>query len=284
MPNEFGVTFRGTEAEADPRVALSLSAEGVGSALFLLSFLCDSRAGMVAGLLFVAAGAGALFTHLGHPLRCWRVITKTSTAWISRGAVFTTALLMLGIAALLLPDRGLGGLVLRSSALVCAFAVMLYAGVLYATMSSVPFWNTSLLPLLFAVHSLASGSTVLLGLGALSRAGAAVSLGPVSAVAALLLLSLGLTWVITKPASRSAAARESIRRLTHGPLRALYLGGAVWSGLIAPVALIVLAYLLAPTAPAASGILLSLAMMIRLAGDFGFRSAVLKAGVYEPVI
>lgn len=283
MPTEFAVTFRGTEAEADPRIALSLSAEGAGSALFLLSLLFDSPAAALAGLTFVAVGAGALFSHLGHPLRFWRVIAKTSSAWISRGALFTTALLMLGTAVLWLPDHGLGALLLRSSAFVCAVAVMLYAGVLYATMTSVPFWNTALLPLLFAAHSLASGSTVLLGLAALSRSGAALELGPVCAVAALLLLSLGLTWAITKPASRSAAARESARRLSHGPLRPLYLG-AVWSGLVAPAVLIALAYLLAPGAPAASAILLFLAMPIRLAGDFRFRSAVLRAGVYEPVI
>lgn len=284
MLSQFAVSFRGTEDQADLTVAVSVSAEGVGSALYLVSSLLGSRSGALAGLLFVGVGAAALFAHLGHPLRFWRVVSRASTAWISRGALSTTALLLAGASSLLVPDSGLPGLLLRSVSELCALVVMLYAGVFYSAMSSIPFWNTPLLPLVFAIHSLTSGAVVLLGLLSFSSTGAAYPFREIAAVVALLLVCLAATWLFANRGVRSAAARESVRRLTERPLGVLFQGGAVWTGLVAPLALIALALLIATTAPVSSSMLLFVAMLTRLAGDFAFRCAVIRAGVHEPVI
>ncbi|MEW6443079.1 MAG: DmsC/YnfH family molybdoenzyme membrane anchor subunit [bacterium] len=284
MLNEFTVGFRNTEEEMDFMVPLSMSAEGVGSALFVLSFLFGSRAGALGGLALVCAGAAALFLHLGHPLRFWRVISKAPTAWISRGAVFTGGLIVIGILTLLLPRDSFTGVGVQALALLCALIVMIYTGLLYASMASVPFWSTALLPLSFLLHSLTSGAMVLMGFLSFSGARAADFPNQVAAAMALLLVSSALTWLCTQPAARSAAIEESIRRLTAGQLKVVFVRGAVLAGLVAPVALLALAYWIAPGARILSAMLLFVAMLSRLAGDMAFRSAVLRAGVYEPVI
>ncbi len=284
MLNEFTVDFRSAEQELDFTVPLSMTSEGVGAALFVVSYLSGSKAGIWAGLALVCTGAAALFFHLGHPLRFWRVISRAPTAWISRGALFTGGLVLFGLIGFLLPKDSLASLALQTLGLLCALAVMVYTGLLYSSMPSIPFWHTGVLPLAFLSHSITSAAIVFVGFLPFSGAGSAPSARETAAAMALLLVSLGLTWLFTHPPSRPPAVEESIRLLTRGPLRKLFLRGAVLAGLVAPLALVALAFWVGPAARVLSGMLLFAGMLTRLAGDMAFRSAVLKAGVSEPVI
>jgi formate-dependent nitrite reductase membrane component NrfD len=284
MLNEFTVDFRTTEEELDFMVALSMSTEGVGAALFLISFLAGSLGVALVGLALVCVGATALFTHLGHPLRFWRVISKTHATWISRGALFTGGLIGFGVLTLILPEGNALGMLCQIFSLLCALVVMLYTGFLFSSMHAIPFWNTPLLPMLFLAHSVASAGVVLLGLLPLSGQKLADCPRDVSAVLALLFFSLLLSWLYTKSAAPSEAARESVRLLTEGGLRSLFLlgGGAV--GLAAPIVLVVLAYSISADMGVLSGLFVFVALLLRIAGDISFRRALLRAGVYAPVI
>jgi formate-dependent nitrite reductase membrane component NrfD len=284
MLNEFTVGFRTTEEELDLMVALSMSAEGVGAAVFLISLLSGWMGAAFVGLGLVCVGAAALFTHLGHPLRFWRVISKTHVTWISRGAIFTGGLIGLGFLALILPDGNAFAMLCQMFSLMCALVVMLYTGFLFSSMHAIPFWNTSLLPILFLAHSMASAGVVRLGLLPLSGRRLADSPREVSAVLAALLFSLVLSWVHTKSVPASEAARESVRLLTEGKLRSLYLTGGGMVGLAAPIVLVMLAHAISTDMGIVSALFVFLALVLRLAGDMAFRNAVLRAGVYAPVI
>jgi len=284
MLNEFTVDFRTTEGELDFMVALSMSTEGVGAAVFVLSLLAGSMGAAFVGLGLVGVGATALFTHLGHPLRFWRVISKTHVTWISRGAIFTGGLIGFGGLSLILPEGNALGMLCQMISLMCALVVMLYTGFLFSSMNSIPFWNTSLLPILFLVHSIASAGVVMLGLLALSGQRLADSPREVSAVLAMLLFSLVLSWVYTKSAPSSEAARESVRLLTQGKLKSLFLVGGGVVGLAVPIVLVMLSYAISLDMGVVSGLFVFVALVLRIAGDMAFRNAVLRAGVYAPVI
>jgi formate-dependent nitrite reductase membrane component NrfD len=284
MLNEFTVDFRTTEDELDFMVALSMSTEGVGAAIYLISLLAGWMGAAFVGLALVCVGATALFTHLGHPLRFWRVISKTHVTWISRGAIFTGGLIGFGVLSLILPDANALGMLCQIASVMCALVVMLYTGFLFSSMNAIPFWNTSLLPILFLVHSIASAGVVLLGL--LPLAGQKLGDNPqeVSAVLALLLFSLVLTWVYIRSAPPSEAAQESVRLLMQGRLKSSFLIGGGIVGLAVPIVLVMLAYSISSDMGVLSGLFVFVALALRIAGDMAFRSAVLRAGVYAPVV
>lgn len=283
MLNEFTIGSRTAESEMDAMVPLSMSAEGIGAALYLLSFLAGSVAGGITGLLLVTLGAAALMTHLGHPQRSWRVITEAGHAWISRGAVFTAGLVVLGTLALVIDGDGAGTMLLRVAALLCTFVVVLYTGMLFSSIVAVPFWNTPLLPILFVMHSLTSAALVLTMLMALAGDGVAELPRQSGTVIALLACTLALTWMLPSSAPRAEAAQESARLLTEGRLRPLFRQGAVIAGLAAPLVLAILAYLERDSGWM-SGLLLVTAVALRLVGDVSFRTALLRAGVYTPIV
>ena len=284
MLNEFTVDFRTTEEEQDFMVALSMSTEGVGAALFLISLLAGWMGAAFLGLALVCVGATALFTHLGHPLRFWRVISKTHVTWISRGAMFTGGLVGFGILSLVFPQANALGMLCQIIAMMCALVVMLYTGFLFSSMNAVPFWNTSLLPIVFLAHSMASGGVVLLGILPLTGQSLGESPRQVSAVLALLLFSLLLSWVHLRSAPASEAAQESVRLLTEGRLKPSYLIGGGVVGFAAPIVLVMMAYSISLDMGVLSGLFVFVALVLRIAGDMAFRSAVLRAGVYAPVI
>jgi len=283
MLNEFTVGFRTTERDMDNMVPLSTSAEGVGAATYLIAFLAGSRAGSLVGLVLVLVGAAALFAHLGHPLRSWRVITEMGRTWMSRGAVFTTGLIVVGSGALLLRGDGLESIVIQALALLCTFVVVLYTGILFSSINAVPFWNTALVPILFLLHSLASAGLLVTAMLSLAGEGVAGHPRECGAVLALLAATLALTWTLTGATPRSEAAQESVRLLTTGRLQRLFRQGALLSGLALPLLLLLLAYVLR-SSPVLSGALLATAVPLRLLGDVSFRYALLRAGVYTPVI
>ena len=283
MLNEFTVGLRTTERDMDAMVPLSMSAEGVGAAMYLFAFLAGSRAGGVAGLTLVLIGAAALFVHLGHPLRFWRVIAETGRAWMSRGAVFTAGLIILGAVALLFRGEGLALLIVQALALTCTFFVVLYTGVLFSSINAVPLWNTALLPIVFLLHSLTSAALLLTAMLSLTGGSLVANSREFGAVIALLSATLALTWLFTRSMPDTVAAQESVRLLTAGRLKPLFQFGAVLAGLASPLLLVTLAFAFR-NSPTISGLLLLAAIFLRLAGDVSLRYALLRAGVYNPLI
>jgi formate-dependent nitrite reductase membrane component NrfD len=283
MLREFTVDFRGHESW-EFKIALALSAAGSGAALLVFSFLTGTRVGTFVGLGLDCVGVAFLFADLGHRLRFWRAISKTTQTWISLGTLVTTGLIVFGVLYLLTPETNPLAMLFKIISLICALTVMLYASFLLSSMTSIPFWRSSLLPILFLVHSVTSGVAIMLGILQLTEQGIGSYSKLFSVMMALLLFSLLLTWMYTKWVSQSDAAQESVRLLTEGRLKSLFVGGSYLIGLLLPLVVIIVSYLASQSLGVIATALMVAAMILRFAGDVSFRYSILSAGVYEPII
>jgi formate-dependent nitrite reductase membrane component NrfD len=283
MIKEFSIGLRQNE-EWRFAVALSMSFEGMGASLFLVASILNSFTAAVAGLALVGAGVFVLFVDLGHPLRFWRVISRAPSAWISQGALFITGLLVFGVLGLVFRQTPHFRVVFEVASWLCASAVMLYPGLLLGGMSAVPWWQRANLPVALFVHALTSGIQLLLVISVWSGDGSWVAPKGLSVALTLLILVLFLTWSQVRISSGPPAVRESLRMLTKGDHRGLFLGGAVLAGMVAPIPLIVAAFIIYGRSGAAAIALMAAATLVRLAGDVSYRYAVLQAGVRESVL
>ena len=262
-------------------LASDLFLGGMGGGLFLLSLSFNLPASVaVVSVLFVALGAVVLMIELGHPLRAWRALCRPFSSWISRGVFCVTLFVLFGIlysapgfAALswLAPDSDSVRRTIGVIAAVAALLVMLYPGFVLAASPSIPFWNSSFLPLIFTFHSLmvASGFLFLIGPWGLDSA----KLPGISFLGVILIVAnlvMGAMY-LSNAKSSGLAGKESVRRLNVGSLGRTFQLGVVLLGMIAPLLIII-------WAPS----VLTLAGLFILIGGLLFRYCVLRAGVYVP--
>jgi formate-dependent nitrite reductase membrane component NrfD len=281
--DEFVVGFK-VNRQFRHLVAANFTMEGTGAAVMLGAIFLESRPGMLVGLILVALGALVLFMDLGAPDRFWRSVTRPDRSWISRGSIFLASLMLFGVLYMVFPmlrDRTIINIMIGLSAL----ATMSYTGFLVSSMKAIPFWRSRLVPLLFVLHSLCSGMLILVFYLALSGAGGLAGGTVMQMVMGLLAAALIMTWVHVKVlATSSSAARESVRMLLAGNVRLLFLGGALALGLVAPLTILTIGLKAGGAAFAGIWPALAAAVLFRVLGDVSFRLALLRTGVYEPVL
>jgi len=282
MTREFTVDYRLNEG-FDRLVALNIAIEGSGAALMVSSLLMDYPRGIAAGLVLVAVGILFLLFHLGNRLRCWRVIVGLKSSWISRGAFFAGALMFFGILSVLIKGSALGS-AMQIGTIIFSILTILYSGFFLSSMTPIPFWNTPLTPVLFLLHSVTTGLSILIFMLALNPGGPSINsiLGWVVLLAGAALLFTVVHVVVM--ATSTNASRESVRLLVRDGLRLTFLGGAITVGLIIP--LIIFSYLYLNTGQSTQNLIVffTVTMVLRAVGDYAFRSSVLNAGVYEMMI
>jgi DMSO reductase anchor subunit len=150
---------------------------------------------LTVGVVLATAGLLASTLHLANPKNAWRAFFRFRTSWLSREAVFSVlfypcvALYMFGL-WLTSGGHGIGmslvGLLVLSLALATVFAT----GMIYASLRTIPQWNSPLVPTNYLLLSLASGAVLLTGV--------TVAFGEVPAVAARLALVLLVTASMAK--------------------------------------------------------------------------------------
>jgi formate-dependent nitrite reductase membrane component NrfD len=252
---------------------------GGGLFLLFLSFNLPPNVAVIS-VLFVALGAVVLMIELGHPLRAWRALCKPFSSWISRGVFCVTFFVLFavlysapGFGALswLAPDSESARRTIGVIAAVSALLVTLYPGFVLAASPSIPFWNSPLLPLIFACHSLMVASGFLFLIAPLGLDGA--KLPGISFLGVILIvvnLVMGAMYLGNSKGS-GLAAKEAVRRLNAGSLGWTFKLGVVLLGMVGPLLIIV-------WMPS----VLALAGLFILIGGLLFRYCVLKAGVYVP--
>ena len=239
-------------------VVLYVFLAGLGGGSFLLSFLLVlfgryapvARIGSLAAPLLVLAGSGMLVLDLGSPTRAFRLFTTSATfltSWMIRGAWILFAFVIAALAFALpsfalfdwLPWRQASGLgfALGVAAAILSLFVTVYPGLLLGVIKSIPLWNTSALPPLFFLSGLDTGAAILVfvSLPLASSLGADFFhlLGVVDGgLIVLLLVALGAYVEIVRQTGVVGAAS------VHLLARPLFLGGAVVSGLLVPLALL----------------------------------------------
>lgn len=255
---------------------------GLGGGLYLASLYLDFHIGMVTGFLIVAVGkGGAHLAYLGKPLRFWRGFLKPQSSWISRG-LLALALFLVAAALQLAPTVPWfswlpwtsHNLFLQVVVIIGALGLVTYTGFALGVINAIPFWNTSLMPLLFLVCALSGGLGLALGMG-----GGAAELGLMEKVlAGLLIIVAGLLGLQLLVAwHTSPAAKQSVKELAIGKAAPYFMGGVVVIGLVLPLAIVALAHQLPIY-------VISLGAGLELVGGFCLRYSILKAGIYSPLI
>lgn len=269
MANGFNARMR-CQQEWGWLLAIWLFLSGSASVLFLLYRIAGLPARFGDGAIgLLLLGLGVLLLEQGSPLRAWRALSGIGTSWLSRGVVFIVAFIVCAtLGQVLVPDSA-AARVATGGAVISAVMVALYPGLFLANNRSVPFWHTQLLPGVLVASSVMAASGFVLVASSYLPGG--LTLQPALSLTAIG-LSIGLVLVHLASKRRGdMAAAESVRLLTQTPLAGLFLGGAVFAGMVLPAALL----LWRPDVPAPAGGLM-------LVGCLLLRYCIVRAGVYVP--
>ena len=276
---------------------------GIGGGLYINRLLFGIELGRIWGmtwadilsLVLIGVGGLILIADLGHPFRLLRAVLNPRTSWISIGAIadFT----FMGFAGLWtladlsipgsldltgLPWHGGSplGVAFQVIAALAAIVVIAYPGLVLASSPSIPFWNSTLIPMQFLVNGFASAFGFGLVYAQVSNTQIAdrdlqLWLG---ATAGLLAASLALQlFHLLNGQYTHVAGKVAVRRLVSGNLQLAYLGGVIAVGLVIP--LILVAYALSTTganalmAGAVAGVLV-------VVGNWLSKVTVIRAGTY----
>ena len=118
--------------------------------------------GALLAALLATIGLVASFFHLGRPERAWRTATMWRTSWLSREVIVLPGFIALALAyaAAEASGREEAALVLGALAALCALALFVCTGMIYACMRFLREWATPLTPLNFALLGCANGFTL----------------------------------------------------------------------------------------------------------------------------
>jgi formate-dependent nitrite reductase membrane component NrfD len=222
-------------------------------------------------------GVVALFLDLGTPWRFWKAFARLRTSWISRGTLFITILFLFGFIYVLagFPVLSWPWVVIFGA---IAVMVMLYPGLVISYSPSITVWNSQFTPLILSLHSLTSGLSIVFVI----HPSLSENLGRLVwlQLGLLLFLLIGAGIFLAVSYASASGARESVRFLAKGSAGLSFFLLGIGIGILLPMILF-LAFL---SGGLSLWVLLFLACIMRLIGDFGFRYAILKIGLYDPHI
>ena len=280
-------------------------AMGIGGALYINRLLFGIELGRVYGvivadllsMIVIGIGGLILIADLGKPLRVLRALMNPATSWISIGAICDFIFLALaGLWAICdlqwggvrpfadLPWAGNStlGSAFQAVAAMAAFIVIIYPGLVLAYSPSIPFWNTTLIPLQFLAFAFASA----LGLVPIFAVVNPVSSEFLADCANLDLIVLPSTLLlfiahVLQGAYGHIAARVSVNRLLKADLNFPFVWGTLFAGIAVPLLLVLRAGTLDSNAQL---VVLVLAGILTLPGNWLSKYAIIKAGVYAPLL
>jgi formate-dependent nitrite reductase membrane component NrfD len=280
-------------------------AMGLGGALFINRALLGIELGRVFGLIladvlsiiFIAIGGLILVADLGKPFRVLRALMNPRTSWISIGAICDFIFLILDglwviadlewggtrpLAGLPWAGNSPLGIAFQVVAGVAAFVVIVYPGLVMAYSPSIPFWNTTLIPLQFLTFAFASA----VGLALIFALWSPVPAAHLAtwANAEILFLAATLLFFIAHllhGGTSHTTAKVSVVRLVKGELGVPFVWGTLLGGLLLPILLILYASLTANPGP---NLLLALSALLTLPGNWLSKYTVIKAGTYAPFL
>lgn len=254
---------------------------GVGAGGWIFSSLFAFVPGEIASVLLVALAGLAHLSFLGRPERFWRML-RLQSSWISRGFLgmslfLLTALPYLGLSLGGGQAEAIEAKVFWILSLVSAAVIIVYKGNVYAASRAIPFWNSSLLPVLYAAYALRGGTALLLLFLVWDTTGFDHHLVEVLELWIGLSAGVCILFYLTVMANSSVGARRSIEDLLRGRVAAAFYGGVVFAGFVVPVAIG-----LWNAVSAVSLGLLAVVGAASLVGDFYVKFAIAKAGRYLP--
>jgi len=250
---------------------------GVGAGTWLFSLWLGYTPGLVIATATVAAAGLAHLFFLGRPARFW-LMFRARTSWIARGFLGMNLFMAGAVLHLLLPQGAAGRFFLAVS-IVGAAIIIVYKGNVYAASKGVPFWNSPVLPILYATYAVRGGLALLLVTLPLTG-------GPIDPhwvellelwVAVSAAVMLGFYLGVMR--QTTLAARRSVAELTVGRVAVAFYLGTVGIGLLVPIVVGVAGFA-GPLPQTALGLIGALSLV----GDFFAKYAIAKAGIYVPLM
>ncbi len=264
-------------------IAFAFFLGGISGGLYLASAYFDNLTGMfVAWLLSLLMGISYMI-HLSHPFRFWRMFMKPKTSWIARGFIFIMLFIGFTFIQLILSQWFAEQTALVTTfkvlAGIFAFAQSIYTGFAVSYVSAIKVWNSAIVPVLFVTCGLTGGLAILL---AIFIAGDSTQIAALENIIRVVLIALAIIigvylWNTTYS---SAAARDAVKRLIGGSLAPLFWVGVFLFGIVIPIAISITTYY---AEEASSGVLIT-AVVSEIIGGLALRFAILKAGVYTPLL
>lgn len=270
-------------------VAWVIFLESSGGGIFLVSYVLAHlyyrspllQTGQILGPLMAAACAACLMVDLGNKASMPRLfgdIKRSSSSWMARGSYALAVFVVFGLAYSLpfWPWAGtaLNG-VLGVVAAVLSIVLVVYTGFLLGVVKSIPFWNNALLPVLFLVSGLVSGTAILLAILGISPSQGipGVMKTLTQSEMALIFIQLIMLWAyLGISTNRDIASAESVKLIK---LPIIFI---IVVGLVIPIVLLAYSAVLSDTAQSAPAELI--ASVLVLAGALFLRLSILNAGVY----
>ena len=285
-PYEFMVKYQQQKDWIDGRgnfIAFAFFLGGISGGLFMAAAYFDSLLGMFIAWLLAGAMGVSYMIHLTHPMRFWRMFMKPKTSWIARGFIFI--MLFLGFTTLTLivgqwaPDATGLLTTLKVIAGIFAFAQSIYTGFAVSYVSAIKVWNSAIVPVLFVTCGLTGGLAILLAILMGQDSSQIATLENVIRVV-LIALAVIIGVYLWNTTYSSTSARDAVKRLIGGSLAPLFWIGVFLFGITIPVVISITTYF---TGEASSGLLIT-AIVSEIIGGLALRFAILKAGMYQPLL
>jgi len=238
------------------------------------------------GPIMVSIGAFFLILDVGIKGMFMYACLNPRTSWVARGFLILSAFIVFGMVLLIksvLPFEWLSaGSVLwhipEVIAVVLAFGTAVYTGILLKATKSIPLWNTYLLPLLFLVSGLSTGSMAIvlstLGTGLLTHDAGALKFLIGGKQILVVIEGIVLCLYLYRSYATTEQGRDSVRLLLFGERNLVFWGGIVMLGFVFPTILEGIASFLPGNVA-----LIFVSGLILLWGRFFLRLGVLYAGI-----
>ena len=248
------------------------------------------QAALLWGPILVAIGAPFLILDLGIKKRFLYACLNPRTSWVARGFLILSIFIIFGLvlfAKSVFPFEWLRGksafwYIPETIALVFAFGTAIYTGILLKATKSIPLWNTYLLPLLFLVSALSTGSMAIilstLGTGLFSHDASALKVLMYAVQILVVIEGIVLYLYLSRRYRVSEQGKDSLHLLLHGKKKFIFWGGDVLLGLVLPFVLLSIALF-------SHGNVLWIfsSGLTLLCGGFFLRLGVLSAGIKEKI-
>jgi formate-dependent nitrite reductase membrane component NrfD len=264
-------------------IAFAFFLGGIAGGLFLASAYFDNLLGIFIAFLLTGLMGASYMLHLTHPLRFWRMMRKPGTSWIARGFTFIMLFGVFTVVTMILmewaPDATAAITTFKVLAGIFAFAQSIYTGFAVSYVSAIKIWNTAIVPVLFVTCGLTGGLAILLAVMMGQNSSDIATLENIIRVV-LIALAVIIGVYLWNTTYSSTGAKDAIKRLIGGSLAPLFWIGVFLFGIVIPVAISLSTI---GKAEPASGLLIT-AVVSEIIGGLALRFAILKAGVYQPLL
>ncbi|MBN1191761.1 MAG: polysulfide reductase NrfD [Dehalococcoidales bacterium] len=257
---------------------------GLGAGLFLVSLFFNSLPAMIAGWAIVAVLKGGFhLLYLGRPARFWRLVMHPGMSWLSRGLLFVLGFAGIGMLVILLqyfaPEHTVILTTFKAISAVLAACVATYTGLVLNNVKGVPYWNSSLLPLLFATCSLLGGFGMITAIGHFSG-GLNMHAAETGSRILLVVNVLIITAYLAVSSGKKTVGKKSVLFQLRGGASPVFWIGVVLLGIVIPAVIAIFSLLWAES----TTLILVLGTVCEITGGAALRYCVLKSAIYNPVI